>query len=592
MSYLKKISTTVQQVAEAISYAVGIETEIVDAELTIIGGTNYYEQLIGEKEEKIEDNYLYGRVIKTGKTEFIIDAQNDLSYDENSLSGKTKELAEICTPILIDGKTIGVIGLIAFNENQKEELVEYKNQLILFLEKMADLLSAKAEQSSFIDEIQNANDNINTILEMSHEGVIAINDNGKVTYCNSTAKELVHKKAVDIIGLALTDLIPNSPALQVLKTGEGYIEQEERYRRANNNLHFIVTAKPIVREDKIKGVVLSFRDIIEAQKLAYIMKKRSVKYTFDEIIGASQGILETISRAKIVARTNSTILITGESGTGKEVFASAIHYGSTRKNGPFISINCGAIPENLLERELFGYEKGACTGAKEKGKVGKFELAEGGTIFLDEIGDMPLFLQVKLLHVLQNRCFERVGGTKTINVDTRVIAATNKDLKKQIADKKFREDLYYRINVIPLKLSALRDRKEDILLLIDHFLNKYNKIIGKEIKGFTKEVVESFLKYNWCGNVRELENAVEHGVNMTFEDYITMEDIPILESKNGDKLVIKETSLDAQVDEFESKVLSEMLNKYGNTPKGKALICEKLKISRATLYRKLYKLGL
>lgn len=241
---------------------------------------------------------------------------------------------------------------------------------------------------------------------------------------------------------------------------------------------------------------------------------------------------------------------------------------------------------------MFGYEKGAFTGAKENGKIGKFELAEGGTIFLDEIGDMPQYLQVKLLHVLQNRRFERVGGNKTINVNARVIAATNKNLEKLINENKFREDLYYRINVIPLKLLPLRERKEDIPLLMMHFLKKYNEIIGKEIIDFTPEVMATFIAYNWIGNVRELENAVEYSVNMSPTDYITKENIPDLEQKRKLKYSSTEESLEKQIDQLEYDILKKMLEKYGNSVEGKATIAEKLEISRATLYRKLGKMKL
>ena len=231
-------------------------------------------------------------------------------------------------------------------------------------------------------------------------------------------------------------------------------------------------------------------------------------------------------QALITARSNSTVLITGESGTGKEMFAKAIHYASPREDKPFITVNCGAIPENLLESELFGYEKGAFTGASEKGKEGKFELADGGTIFLDEIGDMPLHLQVKILHVLQNMRFDRVGGSKSIIVDVRVIAATNKDLEKLIEEGSFREDLYYRLSVIPLSIPPLRERKDDIKQLMYHFLKKYNSFMNKKIERFSPEVEEIYTNHDWPGNVRELENAVEYGANMAFGNVIGIDEVP------------------------------------------------------------------
>ena len=290
--------------------------------------------------------------------------------------------------------------------------------------------------------------------------------------------------------------------------------------------HFIVTVKPFCNGDEIDGVVVSFRDITEAQKLVYNFSTRAIKNTVDDIIGTSEKIMIAKKQALITARGNSTVLITGESGTGKEMFAKAIHYASSRCDNPFIMVNCGAIPENLLESELFGYEKGAFTGASEKGKAGKFELADGGTIFLDEIGDMPLHLQVKILHVLQNMRFERVGGSKSMIVDVRVIAATNKNLEKLIDEGKFREDLYYRLSVIPLSIPPLRERREDIKMLMYHFLRKYNTFMNRKITGFSPAVEELYLNHDWPGNVRELENAVEYGTNMAFGDTIDIDEVP------------------------------------------------------------------
>jgi transcriptional regulator with PAS, ATPase and Fis domain len=297
----------------------------------------------------------------------------------------------------------------------------------------------------------------------------------------------------------------------------------------------------------------------------------------------------------MTARGNSTVLITGESGTGKEMFAKAIHYSGSRSKGPFVSVNCGAIPENLLESELFGYEKGAFTGANERGKAGKFELANGGAIFLDEIGDMPLHLQVKLLHVLQNMRFERVGGNKTIIVDVRVIAATNRDLEEMIRCGEFREDLYYRLNVIPLQTPPLRGRREDIRLLMEHFLAKYNAFMNKQITGFTEQAKEVYENYDWPGNVRELENAVEYGVNMAYGDLIDLDALParLLRDEDGrTQLRDSELPLSQQLRSYEKELIAGKLRKYGAAGRGKGAVAKELGISRATLYRKLAELDI
>jgi len=337
-------------------------------------------------------------------------------------------------------------------------------------------------------------------------------------------------------------------------------------------------------------VVLSVRDIEEAQKLVYNINTRALKCTFDDIMGESEPIRRAKNQALLTSRGNSTVLISGESGTGKEMFAKAIHYASSRSGKPFITVNCGAIPENLLESELFGYEKGAFTGASEKGKIGKFEMANGGTIFLDEIGDMPPHLQVKILHVLQNMRFERVGGNKTIIVDLRVIAATNKDLESMIATGQFREDLYYRLSVIPLSIPPLRERKEDIKQLMYHFLNKYNTFMSRNIVKFSEEVENLYLGYDWPGNVRELENAIEYGTNMTFGDTIAIEDVPVRILKKdvySIKLDDSSLTLSEQIRDYERAIIERKLKKYGKSGNAKDRAARELGLSRATLYRKL-----
>ncbi|HZK02094.1 MAG TPA: sigma 54-interacting transcriptional regulator, partial [Anaerovoracaceae bacterium] len=331
----------------------------------------------------------------------------------------------------------------------------------------------------------------------------------------------------------------------------------------------------------------------EAQKLVYNINNRAYKYTFNDIIGTSDAIRRAINQSQLTARGNSTVLITGESGTGKEMFAKSIHYASSRAKGPFITVNCGAIPENLLESELFGYEKGAFTGASDRGKVGKFEMSNGGTIFLDEIGDMPLHLQVKILHVLQNMRFERVGGNKTIIVDIRVIAATNKDLEKMIREGTFREDLYYRLSVIPLNIPPLRERKDDIKMLMHHFLAKYNNFMNKRITGFSPAVEDLYREYDWPGNVRELENAVEYGVNMAFGDQIGMDAVParLLRTDIGLSLSNEELTLSEQMKNLEREIIATKIRKYSGTG-GKEKAAKELGLSRATLYRKLSELGI
>ncbi len=596
MSILRAISDSVMQVAEAISIAIGVEVEIVDTDLTILGGTGIYAARIGQQEEngRLDTNYLYARVLRSGVTESIEDAVKDENYDEMG-GGQTNfgELAEICTPIKTRGKIFGIIGLIAFTKAQRGILLDKKRNMVTFVEKMADLLATKAVQQEILADLEDSRDEVSTVLETTHEGIFSLDRGGYIKHCNSMAANLFKTTKADIIGKHINEFMMGTPALEVISTGQGYTENEEIFKTPRGQLHFIVTAKPFVSGNEVGGVVISFRDIEEAQKLVYNLNTRALKNTLDDIIGISSEIKRAKKQALITAKGNSTVLITGESGTGKEMFAKAIHYASPRAERPFVTVNCGAIPENLLESELFGYEKGAFTGASDKGKVGKFETANGGTIFLDEIGDMPLHLQVKILHVLQNMRFERVGGNKSIIVDVRVIAATNRDLEHMIEAGTFREDLYYRLSVIPLTIPPLRERRDDIKLLMYHFLKKYNTFMNRKITGFTKEVEELYVNHSWPGNVRELENAVEYGTNMAFGDTIGIDEVPARLLRNEESVMkIQDSSLPlaAQVKRYEKEIITRKLKKYGTSGSAKDTVAKELGLSRATLYRKLTEL--
>jgi DNA-binding NtrC family response regulator len=314
------------------------------------------------------------------------------------------------------------------------------------------------------------------------------------------------------------------------------------------------------------------------------------KYKFKNIIGDSKKIQKVFETIEKVADTESTILILGESGTGKELFAKAIHYNSRRQVGPFITVNCAAIPSELLESEVFGHEKGAFTDAIRT-RIGRFELANGGTIFLDEIGDMSLSLQSKLLRVLQERQFERIGGVKPIKTDIRIIAATHQDLEKAVEEGKFREDLYYRLNVIPIEIPPLRERKTDILLLVNHFLKQFSNNKNRSIWEINQEVMNRLIQYHWPGNVRELENVIERMVTLSSGDTITLQDLPeMLRNYPVEKPSVTYEipeggiSLDTAINEFEKKLIIQALNKKGWI-KNKA--AQFLNLNRTTLVEKM-----
>jgi DNA-binding NtrC family response regulator len=380
----------------------------------------------------------------------------------------------------------------------------------------------------------------------------------------------------------------NSPdTLCILFTGYGSIKNAVEAIKAGA---FDYLTKPA----KLDEIVITIQRALEHRKLKTenfnLKSQLKKKYRFENIIGDSDKMNSVFETIEKVADTDSTILILGESGTGKELIAKAVHYNSYKREGPFVPVNCAAIPSELLESELFGHEKGAFTNAIRT-RIGRFELANGGTLFLDEIGDMPPNLQSKLLRVLQEREFERIGGMKPIRVDIRIIAATHQNLKKAVQENKFREDLYYRLNVIPLRIPPLRERRSDIPLLVHHFLRHFNKTKRRKIKGISDEAMERLMQYHWPGNVRELENVIERTVILSSNDVITPSDLPekfqIAPEKDHSGLFeIPEEglSLETAVSEFERQLILRALDKTGWVKNRAAQL---LNLNRTTLIEKI-----
>jgi DNA-binding NtrC family response regulator len=391
----------------------------------------------------------------------------------------------------------------------------------------------------------------------------------------------------------LNHVVSTSPkAICIILTGHGTIKSSVE---AIKKGAFDYITKPITADELLVVIekALKFRNLEEEN--IRLKKELQQTYGYDNLVGTSNAIKNIYELIEKVADTDGTVLISGASGTGKELIARAIHYNSSRSDRPLVVINCGAIPEELLESELFGHEKGAFTGAY-KSRIGRFEMANGGTIFLDEIGEMSPALQVKLLRVLQEKKFERVGGTKTIHVDVRIIAATNKNLTTAINKGKFREDLYYRLNVIPMKVPPLKQRKSDIPLLTDHFLKKFQKGAKKKITGFSPEVTDAMLKYDWPGNVRELENVIKRLTILCDDEIVTVDDLPehIPHKGRGDRVVEEdflekgETLHDA-VEDYEKRLILGALER-SDWVKTKA--AKLLNINRTTLVEKIKKQNL
>lgn len=450
-------------------------------------------------------------------------------------------------------------------------------------------------------EVKELQERLQLILESVQDGICVLNKNGDIVYVNPSYLRIVKKDRDSLVGKNIYDIAPQGARCTVLKTG---MPQIGSISHKNDGTTIVANANPIIVDGNLTGVVSVIKNITEVQNLMEKLTKlsekaeyleqelfrtRKIDSSFAGFVGCSGKIVDVLAMAAKAAKSTATVLIRGESGTGKELVAEGIHYASDRAAGPFIRVNCGAIPSTLLESELFGHEKGAFTGALRR-KLGKFELANHGTIFLDEIGEMDKNMQVKLLRALQQREFDRVGGEKTIKVDVRIIAATNRNLEQMVQEASFRDDLYYRLNVIPLFLPPLRDRQEDIPLLIEYFINKISKDHGNKIRGIQKEALEVLMGYKWPGNVRELENIIERVLTLMDSDYISLENLPSYITGEAVRSEVKRFAVDAVLpwEEYEKQIISNALAKCGSFNAAAKM----LKLTHKTVAAKARKYGL
>lgn len=456
-----------------------------------------------------------------------------------------------------------------------------------------------------LEEVKSLKSTLESALESFFENIVIVDKKGYIKMMNRSYGEYLGVDHREVVGKHVTEVIDNTRMHIVATTGKAEIAEIQRIRDKDS----VVTRIPIIKDGEVIGAVGKslFKDPKDLKAMARqintlqhqleyykeeLRKVQGGKFTFDSIVGRSEKMEWMKTVALRAAKGNSTVLVLGESGTGKELFAHAIHNASGRLHGPMIKINCAAVPENLLESELFGYDDGAFTGARRGGKPGKFELANSGTIFLDEIGDMTLAMQAKLLRVLQEREIERVGGTKPIKVDVRVIAATNRDLEAMIEHGEFRQDLYYRLNIISLQIPPLRERKEDIPLLCTTLLKKINNQTPHWVEGVSPEAQGYLMEYAWPGNVRELENILERAVNLMDEEALIMpEHLPPALKKQHK---IKESDepgkhLAGIMGDTEKQAIYRALEAAGGNKSRAAQI---LGIHRSGFYQKLKKYGM
>lgn len=534
--------------------------------------------LINEKFKKIfkvmdEDPYKIMNLLKSYELTNILNTNVKLE----------KEIIVDDKKIIVESYNISKSDEVSFTFSMFKEVIDFE------------------ETKSEIEELKQGLSSMKDILDNAYQGIVLVNEEGKIIKWNY--EKLFGIKEEDVLGKHVEEVIENTRLHIVLKTGHKELYDIQRIQGHD----MIASRTPIIKDGKIIGAVgtVLFKDVKEVKDLATRLKilentvniyknelgkMYCANYSIDDIITQNPKMIELKNIALKAATSSSTILIEGESGTGKEFFAHAIHYASNRKNLPFIRINCAAIPHELLESELFGYEDGAFTGAKKEGRIGKLELANGGTVLLDEISSMPFSMQAKLLRVLEEREFERIGGNTGIKIDIRFIACTNEDLDKLVKKGLFRQDLYYRLNVVEIKIPPLRERLDDLELLCEDILNRQleSSLTSKNV---TDKAILAMKLYDWPGNVRELRNVLERAANISSGNFVTMQNLPefisnkvIMEEQSLDNKKLKEKIAEAEID----AIVEAIKTTNGSRTEAAKL----LGIHRTALYKKLSGYGI
>ncbi|RQD69998.1 MAG: sigma-54-dependent Fis family transcriptional regulator [Tindallia sp. MSAO_Bac2] len=439
------------------------------------------------------------------------------------------------------------------------------------------------------EKLLEAHKQLTAVMSSISEGIMSVDQNGIITHVNAAFSRMFGAHASALVGAKVQDVLQGKKQIQeVLETGQRCMEEELRIEKDHKQINCTFSATPILsRAGKVGGAVLVFREMKQVHQMINKMAGSQARYRFTDIVGNSGKIKKVIQKGKSVAQSPSTVLVLGESGTGKEMVAQAIHNASDRRDAPFVALNCAAMPRELIQSELFGYREGSFTGALKGGRPGKFELADGGTLFLDEIGDMPLDMQVNLLRVLQENSVMRVGGDHAIPVDVRLIAATNKNLQEEVENGEFRQDLYYRLNVVSVTIPPLRERGEDIHQLVNYFCDKIALKLGKQIDTIEGDVYRLLERYQWPGNVRELENVLEYAINMLQGSVLTSDLLPAyLENNLHPNYEEKDPEANFTLQQIEAEAIRKAIQRNNGKISAAA---QELGIARNTLYEKMKK---
>lgn len=495
-----------------------------------------------------------------------------------------------CSACPIFDKRGEMIGILDMSGPLDETHLHTLGMVVASVEAIMDQMELREKNRQLII----ANNRLVDIFKTMSEGVMIINENGVILQINPVAEQIFGRTASELVGKEIKQIFGRDAqgVEKTIRRQESFSDLEVMVDTADGRVHCLSSGVPILDNGVLTGAVIMVRPMEKVQKLVNRFSGAQAVFHFKDVIGKSREMARAIHIASLAAVGEANILLEGESGTGKEVLAQAIHNRSTRRKGPFVAVNCGAIPRELIASEIFGYTDGAFTGAKRGGRPGKFELAAKGTLFLDEIGDMPLEQQVALLRVLQDKKISRIGDDKVIPVDFRIICATNKNLEEEVDKGNFRKDLYYRINVVKITIPPLRDRPEDILELFNHFMTAMG---GEKVKNVDLQVIEALKHHAWPGNVRELQNVVERLISMVDSDYITLEHLPpsILKSHHRVEPDLKARESQVNTAREKRKVMQAQneyreiltyLSKHGGNI---SEIAKEMGVSRNTIYRKM-----
>lgn len=566
MNFLNFILDDVKKYSEIVSKVIGMDVEVMDSSFTRIAGTGSLKEKVGL--DMKEESHIYHQVLESKETIIILEPRKDMHCRTCEKKFLCKEELEISTPIMYQDDVIGVIGLICFEKYKKNEFIGKKDLYIQFLKQISEFISYKVYEYFHSLQLKRDNEILSNIIDRVQDIIILTNRKNQI--------ELINKKGKSILAPILKE------ENIYLKSSSNFLNQKEfKFSYSGKEISGIgdIFSFSLEKNKELTKTLFVFKEISEFKK--YLL---SFHGNSSIILLESPQMQNIYSQISKVAKNNTSILITGESGTGKEIIAKQIHDLSSYSDGPFITVNCGAIPESLMESELFGYTKGAFTGADPKGKIGFFERAHNGTIFLDEIGEMPLQIQVKMLRVLQDKKITPIGSHIEKQVNVRIIAATNRNLEQEVKKRNFREDLFYRLSVFPIDIPPLRERKKDIKILVNFFVKKYYISFQMEQKDISTEVYQYFLEYSWPGNIRELRNTIEYCMNIIEENEksIELKHLPpkLLNSKEKDKKI-------KTLAELEKDAIKNLLQIYGNSSEAKKIIAKSLGIGIATLYRKM-----